>query len=200
MSDDDPTHHQQNISPSTTASYVYPIRSLLSGIQAASNAGASDESSTLPSTPTTIPEAPLEGAATTHLSRGVGGRGAQLRAVSSESSLRSHGRHKHSIPNFRDFPPDQSPFSPRTFSTALPSSCELGSGPGADILFSPDPTSETVVYLPAADSSLDTHIPRHPPHLSDVAAGAFAGIVSRSALVPDAAAEDIGIQRGAAFR
>ncbi|KAL7279741.1 hypothetical protein ACG7TL_006148 [Trametes sanguinea] len=97
-------------------------------------------------------------------------------------------RSKHSVPNFRDFTPDESPFSPRTFSTALPHSRgpaeAVPSAPSIDgkALYSGSQSEE--------DNVAYGYNARHPAQLSDVAAEAFADKTSSSMLVPKAAAEE----------
>ncbi|KAI0330793.1 hypothetical protein GY45DRAFT_1370433 [Cubamyces sp. BRFM 1775] len=112
----------------------------------------------------------------------------------------SHKRSKQFVANYRDFPSDRSPFSPRTFSTALPSTSPTRSEPsaGADFLFTPGPDGEPVMFSPTTNSRLvddeatDDYNPRHPPHLSEVAAEGFADLTASSMLGPHASVDGAG--------
>ncbi|PIL35229.1 transporter [Ganoderma sinense ZZ0214-1] len=206
-----PIQHPANTSP--RASYVYPVRSLLTGIQPAKNRRSSlddddrhaasrknsvetlhrsSSSNNLPS-PLNLPaHDPFDDLhdpsdSTVH-----------ARATSSSSH---RGKCKRSSPNFRDFLPDQSPFSHRTFSTALPPPRPSSSALRADVLFALGPVGDSLAHLSQAyrdSDDLDIYNPRHPPHLSDVVAEAFADVTSRGALIPQApvdAVDDDGLDR-----
>ncbi|KAI8971142.1 hypothetical protein BD414DRAFT_426633 [Trametes punicea] len=117
--------------------------------------------------------------------------------ASLSSSARHHHRQsrkrgKHAVPNFRDFPPNESPFSPRTFSTALPNSSPKIPASFSDGDVPPTPGTHGNVANagagPANDESAYTYNPRHPPHVSEAAAEAFADLTSSSMLFPKAAA------------
>ncbi|KAI9064701.1 hypothetical protein FKP32DRAFT_1611120 [Trametes sanguinea] len=103
-------------------------------------------------------------------------------------------RNKHSVPNFRDFAPDESPFSPRTFSTALPNTRALDDIP-------PTPGFDGKVLSdrsqPEDDDSAYGFNARHPPHVSAAAAAAFTDSTSSSMLVPRTAAEERARSRSA---
>ncbi|KAI0754648.1 hypothetical protein C8Q80DRAFT_1095154 [Daedaleopsis nitida] len=107
----------------------------------------------------------------------------------SDSGSYNGQRRERGEANFRDFAAHQNPFSPRSFATALPTSSGPESSPTADALFTSGPVGEPVLlFRPQPSSPLpnDMYNPRHPPHLSEVAADAFAEVTSRSALIPGA--------------
>ncbi|KAH9891989.1 hypothetical protein C8Q73DRAFT_792309 [Cubamyces lactineus] len=112
----------------------------------------------------------------------------------------SHKRSKHLVANYRDFPSDQSPFSPRSFSTALPNTSPTRSDPstGADFLFTSGPVGEPIRFSPTTDTrpedgaALDDYNPRHPLHLSEVAAEGFADLTASSMLGPHATVDGAG--------
>ncbi|KAI0629850.1 hypothetical protein C8Q77DRAFT_1065052 [Trametes polyzona] len=102
----------------------------------------------------------------------------------------SHRRSKHFVPNYRDFPPDQSPFSPRIFSSELPGNSPTDSDVSAGALFTPGPREDPMMYIPdvasrSAGQGPSAEIdPRHPPALTEAAAEAFADRTSSTMLVP----------------
>ena len=116
----------------------------------------------------------------------------QAPAPSSSSHPKSRSKCKRASPNFRDFHPNQSPFSPRTFSTALPALPRSRSTLRADSLFTLGPVDDSLAHLSQADrdsDDLEFYNPRHPPPLSDLVAEAFADVTSQSALIPQAAVD-----------
>ncbi len=123
-------------------------------------------------------------------------RAVDLESASNSSNLRSHSgrRSKHVVPNYRDFPLNESPFSPRTFASALPGTSPSDSdvSAAADALFAPGSGDEAVLYLPNAGTTYTAggDNPRHPHPFPEVAAEAFAGFAPRNMLIPDAASED----------
>ncbi|KAM5540919.1 hypothetical protein V8D89_005563 [Ganoderma adspersum] len=196
-----------NASP--RASYVYPVRSLLTGIQPARNRRSSlddddphaasrktsvkrphrsSSSSNLPSPSNLAAKDPFDDL------HDQSSSSAQARATSSSSHPTSHSKCKRTSPNFRDFHPNQSPFSPRTFSTALPALPRSGSALRADTLFTLSPVDDSLAHLSQAgrdSDDFDLYNPRHPPPLSDLVAEAFADVTSRSALIPQAAVDAV---------
>ena len=113
----------------------------------------------------------------------------QSAPLSSDAAPSQHPRRtkRQTAPNFRDFPAHQSPFSPRSFSTALPTESGSESAPTADVLFTSGPVGEPVVFATEPESGAsddDAYNPRHPPHLSEVVAGAFTD--PQDAMIPGA--------------
>lgn len=119
-----------------------------------------------------------------------------LASASGPSNRRSNNgkRSKHPIPNYRDFSPNESPFSPRTFASALPGTSPSDSdvSPGVDALFAPGSGDEAVLYLPNAGTrcTAGRDDPRHPYPFPEVATEALADFASRNLLIPGAATED----------
>lgn len=104
------------------------------------------------------------------------------------SSPTSQNKCKRTSPSFRDFLPNQSPFSPRTFSTALPAPATSGSSLRSNLLFTLHPAGGSLTHLSQTDQDrsvyFDEYNPRYPPHLSEVVAEAFADVTFKSALIP----------------
>ncbi|KAI0643021.1 hypothetical protein C8Q79DRAFT_202229 [Trametes meyenii] len=190
--------------PTSTASYVYPVRSLLSGIQPAGEHRNNDEGSQGESSTSrrSVVGGLQRSSSSTNVSSLVQTDPGPRRAVDLESASASSGRHhrrnKNFVPNYRDFPANQSPFSPRTFSTALPDSPPLNSNAflSSEIACSSDPDAEPVMYpsndglRPSDMVSTNEYNSRRPPHLSEVAAEAFADFTTSRMLVPDAVVDD----------
>ncbi|KAI0823185.1 hypothetical protein BC628DRAFT_1411740 [Trametes gibbosa] len=166
-------------SSSNTASYVYPIShrdsAAFSRSKSSSNISALSD---VPSRDVVL----------------VPRRAVDLESASDPSALRRHNQKgsKQSVPNYRDFPPDQNPFSPRKFSSALPNTSPTDSdvSAAADVLFDPSACKEPIVLLPnisiyADPESAQDHDPRHPPPFSVVAADAFVDFMSSTALIPE---------------
>ena len=158
--------------------------SAISGQEALAGSRRSPTSPTLP--PLSDSEASTTGSVNAPLSQTLHPAG----VVSSSLPRRSK---RNAAPNFRDFPAHQSPFSPRSFATALPSTSAPNFAPTADVLFTAGPTGEPIIYAPepmSATSEEESYDPRHPPHLSEVVSEAFAD--TRSTLLPGApdAAQD----------
>ncbi|KAI0671080.1 hypothetical protein C8Q78DRAFT_1079021 [Trametes maxima] len=195
-----PTDDSKPNQPTSTSSYVYPVRSLLNGIQPAGER-RNEVSQGEPSTSRRAVVGGLQqSSSSTNVSGLVQTDPGPRRAVDLDSASASSGRHhrrsKNFVPNYRDFPADQSPFSPRTFSTALPDSPPLKSGVSlnSEVPYQSDPDAEPApVAHPPYDGpqSPDTiYNTRRPPHLSEVAAEAFADLTTSRMLIPDAVADD----------
>ncbi|KAJ8496948.1 hypothetical protein ONZ51_g802 [Trametes cubensis] len=190
MSTGDLSEDSSQSSSQQTSSYVYPIRSLLAGIQPAAlssnNHGISNSSSNISAMSDVASQLPPS-------QRAVDSEHTPTLPAAPHHHGHSRKRSKHFVPNYRDFPPDQSPFSPRSFSTALPNTSPTRSepSPGADFLFTPGPVGEPVANPTAGpqaedNGSPDGYDPRHPPHLSEVAADGFADLTASSMLGPHA--------------
>ncbi|KAI0373858.1 hypothetical protein BV20DRAFT_988964 [Pilatotrama ljubarskyi] len=217
MSKDEPPPNDQP-SPTTTVSYVYPVRSLLTGIQPAGLSRNHDEGSQADTASATSRRdlgGNLHRSSSSSNISSVSDTGARalayehsadLQAPSTSSHHHHHHHHhsnrrsKHFAPNFRDFPVDESPFSPRTFASASPNLSPTNSdvNPLTDSLSTPSSTAEPVMYASNASSRIreddpaNDYNPRHPPHLSEVAAEAFADLTSTRMLIPEGAAGDAG--------
>ena len=189
-------------SPSSGNSFVYPVRTLLSGIHsthASSPDGnvapgaqiieAHDEQRHAAVAGTIIGDTEVDNGALPKLSTSTvahvacaiddrASREVQLGAEPAvpSSSKPSHRRRKHRSPNFRDFSLDEDPLAPRTFATNRVVSVMHGGGETASTLFTEGPTGEPVAYVPddlqPADEIPDYN-PRHPPQVSEVVAEAF---------------------------
>ncbi|KAI0351442.1 hypothetical protein OH77DRAFT_1429748 [Trametes cingulata] len=212
MSKDEPPPNDQP-SPSNTVSYVYPVRSLLTGIQPAALSRNHDEGSQPDTASVTSRRDIAGGLHRSGSSSNVSGlsdtgvrdpipeRPVDRQAAPAPSGHHHHHHHhhkrsKHFVPNFRDFPIDQNPFSPRTFTSASPNLSPTNSdvNPLTDPLSTPSPIGEPVMYASNAasrnreDDPAHDYNPRRPPHLSEAAAEAFADLTPSHMLIPDAAA------------
>ncbi|EMD39682.1 histidine kinase [Gelatoporia subvermispora B] len=217
----------QHTTPSVpTTSYVYPVRSLLSGVQAAAPTGQRQGDSNYVR-PTTVPEGDIHAASASSANEGLsaGQGGSQPSASVDNTSKRSaefprrppnprsgsekddvHSRrrkHRHRTPNFRDFPQDENPLAPRTFTTS-PSESPLRDSNtpsnSADMFFVAGPSGEPVIYLPSRTSSESDeepdYKPRRPTQISEVAAEGFSVVAPTASILPGVLPRPPELSRG----
>ncbi|KAH9922613.1 uncharacterized protein B0H18DRAFT_1017063 [Fomitopsis serialis] len=158
----------------STSSYVYPVRSLLSGIRPAREDTDSQD--------VTTPAAPLEKHGNAPIgsssgeappfSRSRSGTGPPAPSSTSLGSegADSHTRRKLSTPNFRDFAPNEDPLCRRSFASARHQ-------PMADSAFNEDPASDAEAAVQVAA--------HHPPQFSDFASEAFHEVAPDFLPLPD---------------
>lgn len=200
-------------SPSGTTSFVYPVRSLLSGLRRRSHEGVSKaECSRGTEHGEGTPENEVQ---CTESLAGVFQQlcdmalpvniifpdklgevtlndpsGSCLPGTDSAASTSKPKRKKHRAPNFRDFADDEDPLQLRTFATnpTISVMSHEHDDAGVNTLFVEGPTGEPVEYTPPdpdpADDEGVSYNRRHPPQLSDVAADAFADVTTPSTLDP----------------
>ncbi len=167
-------NHSNTTANAATTSFIYPVRSLLSGIQRPPTRGTSSGDAQV--LEETIGQGNEHGAseviigdseATTgeytllfllkmtrsHLRLDV--RGAQERPPQAEQSVlfagtarSTHKKRKHRTPNFRDFQEEEDPLSPRSFTTnPLPNTMlQTDDMSGVNTLFATGPTGERIEY------------------------------------------------------
>lgn len=204
MSEDDVQRLNQ-LSASSSASYVYPVRSLLNGIKprAGQKAGSgAGEYCTLDDPPYSYrafaAEAAAQKDATSHepLQRSTSRPGVVSPSPSmtlpTESTTTqtpdtdTRSRRRPPSPNFRDFSPDQNPLSPRTFSTALgsgapaPRSAEHSpprTTPMSEPVEEPVLSSAAEKGVADAEDRLLDYKARHPPQFAGVVSQAFTDAV-----------------------
>ncbi|TCD62103.1 Light-sensor Protein kinase [Steccherinum ochraceum] len=202
------------VEPAPASSFVYPVRSLLTGIHAASshapNSPPLEKDGVPPSMKTSItryrPPANVPSPGPSQSSADLEGdaerpdqsSGDVTDATTSNSkpvaqAASTPQKRRRASPNFRDFSKDENPLTPRYFSVKSsirsPSS-ESTTMPGEFPMAVTGPTGEPVAYDgPTADMLADDWNPRHPTQLSEVAADAFAAstpAVFALAPIPDA--------------
>ncbi|PSS37031.1 hypothetical protein PHLCEN_2v1070 [Hermanssonia centrifuga] len=190
-------NHSNTPENAATTSFIYPVRSLLSGIQRPPTRGTS--SGDAQGLEETNGQRNEQGAseviigdseATTDV------RGAQERPPQAEQSVlfagtarSTHKKRKHRTPNFRDFQEEEDPLSPRSFTTnPLPNTMlQTDDVSGVNTLFATGPTGERIEYtvdeLQSVEDAEDYN-PRRPSQLSEVAVEAFADLTPASTLLP----------------
>ncbi|GBE85224.1 histidine kinase [Sparassis crispa] len=177
-----------------TTSYVYPVRSSLSGIQpSAGSPGKIDESNNA-----VVPEINVTKSSSRHETQ-ISDRESIHEDEGSPSTLLSRAAlafhfeslqgdyPQHGTPNFRDFSHEEDPLFPRTLSTMPPgymSSVDVN----CDKFFTSEPTGEpvglTVTQSDEGNCQDDAFNARHPAQFSEVAADAFAEVAPASMLLP----------------
>ncbi|KZT12155.1 uncharacterized protein LAESUDRAFT_720129 [Laetiporus sulphureus 93-53] len=202
MSTEDDARRLREPSSSTStssSSYVYPVRSLLTGIRP--GVGQRAEESARPRgdqhgkslAALSIHEAPALQRSTSSggvLSTPPASTSASESMSSAGDSPESEGHHHHHhhrrkprTPNFRDFSLEEDPHSRRTFSTVhgsyFPRSPSGTTSPTHSMLYIPGPSGEPVEISNGQgkfSEDADDHDIRHGhrPHISEVAAEAFA--------------------------